>query len=113
MPKIIERPVFLSAIADGTRSAEWSADFFPESERRREGDRVIQVASASYMNFIIANGVVVVPSYVVHGTSRATEARVIKIFEAAFPDRKIQLIDAIGANWVGGGPHCATLREPT
>jgi agmatine deiminase len=112
MPKIIERPIFLSATADGKHSAEWSADFFPESERRREGDRVIQVASASYMNFIIANGVVVVPSYVVHGTSRATEARVIKMFEAAFTGRKIQLIDAIGANWVGGGPHCATLREP-
>jgi agmatine deiminase len=112
MPKIIERPIFLSAAADGTLSAEWSADFFPESERRRQGDRVIQVASASYMNFIIANGVVVVPSYVAHGTSRSTEARVIKMFELAFPGRKIQLIDAIGANWVGGGPHCATLREP-
>jgi agmatine deiminase len=112
MPKIIERPIFLSATADGTQSAEWSADFFPASERRREGDRVIQVASASYMNFIIANGVVVVPSYVAHGTARSTEARVIKMFEVAFPGRQIQLIDAIGANWVGGGPHCATLREP-
>jgi agmatine deiminase len=112
MPKIIERPVFLSSTADGKLSAEWSADYFPESERRREGDRVIQVASASYMNFIIANGVVVVPSYVAHGTARAIEARVIKMFEAAFPGRQIQLIDAIGANWVGGGPHCATLREP-
>jgi agmatine deiminase len=112
MPKIIERPIFLSATADGTLSAEWSADFFPDSERRRQGDRVIQVASASYMNFIIANGVVVVPSYVAHGTSPSTEARVIKMFEAAFPGRKIQLVDAIGANWVGGGPHCATLREP-
>ena len=112
MPKIIERPIFLSATADGTQSAEWSADFFPESERRREGDRVIQVASASYMNFIIANDVLVLPSYVAHGTSRSTEARVIRMFEAAFPGRKIQLINAIGANWVGGGPHCATLREP-
>jgi agmatine deiminase len=112
MPKIIERAVFLSATADGTQSAEWSADFFPESERRRDGDRVIQVASASYMNFIIANGVVVLPSYVAHGTARSSEARVIKMFALAFPGRQIQLIDAIGANWVGGGPHCATLREP-
>jgi agmatine deiminase len=112
MPKVIERPVFLTALADGARSAEWSADYFPDAERRREGDRLIQVAAASYMNFIIANGVVVVPSYIAHGTPRTTEARVIKMFEAAFPGRKIQLIDAIGANWVGGGPHCATLREP-
>jgi agmatine deiminase len=112
MPKIIERSIFLSATADGTQSAEWNADFFPESERRRNGDRVMQVASASYMNFIIANGVVVVPSYIAHGTARSTEARVVKMFEVAFPGRQIQLIDAIGANWVGGGPHCATLREP-
>jgi hypothetical protein len=53
-----------------------------------------------------------VPSYIAHGTARSTEARVIKMFEVAFPGRQIQLIDAIGANWVGGGPHCATLREP-
>jgi agmatine deiminase len=111
-PKIIERPIFLSAAANREWSQEWSADYFPDSERRREGDRVIQVASASYMNFVIANGVVIVPSYVQHGTSSVIEARVLKIFQDAFPNRQIQFIDAMTANWNGGGPHCATLREP-
>jgi agmatine deiminase len=112
MPKIIERPVFLSAAAKREWSQEWSADYFPDSEGRREGQRVIQVASASYMNFVIANGIVIVPSYVKHGTSSATEARVLKIFQYAFPNRQIKFVDAITANWYGGGPHCATLREP-
>jgi agmatine deiminase len=112
MPKVIEKPLFLSAAADRAWSHEWTADYFPESERRREGDRVIQVAAASYMNFVIANGVVVVPSYVKHGTARSTEARVMQLFQEAFPNRQIQFIDAITANWTGGGPHCATLREP-
>jgi hypothetical protein len=24
----------------------------------------------------------------------------------------VRFIDAITLNWVGGGPHCATLNEP-
>jgi agmatine deiminase len=112
MPKIIERPVFLSATADRAYSEGWTADYFPASERRREGDRVIQVASASYMNFVIANGVVVVPSYVKHGTPPTTEMRVQNIFQDVFPKRDIVFVDAISTNWVGGGPHCATLHEP-
>jgi agmatine deiminase len=112
MPKTIERPVRLSASADRAQSDGWTADFFPTTERRREGDQVIQVASASYMNFVVANGVVVVPSYVSQGTPRAIETGVKEIFAKAFPRREIVFVDAMSANWVGGGPHCATLHEP-
>ena len=112
MPRIIERRVFLSASADQAQSKEWTADFFSPQERRREGDAVIQVASASYLNFVIANGVVVVPGYLAHGTTRATQERVRRLFADAFAGRQIRFIDAISANWVGGGPHCATLNEP-
>ncbi len=112
MPRIIERRIFLSAGADPAWSQEWTADYFPPRERRREGDAVMQVASASYLNFIIANGVVVVPGYERHGTPHATQERVRRLFEAAFPTRRVVFIDALGANWVGGGPHCATLHEP-
>ncbi len=112
MPKIIERRVVLSAAAERAWSQEWTADFFPPHERRREGDAVMQVASASYMNFVIANDVVVVPDYLPHGTSAATQDRVRQILESTFKGRQILFIDAISANWVGGGPHCATLKEP-
>jgi agmatine deiminase len=112
MPKLIERRVFLSASADRSWSHEWTADFFPPNERRREGDAVVQIASASYLNFVIANDVIVAPEYTAHGTSRATQERVRRILEGAFKGRKVLFVDAMSANWVGGGPHCATLKEP-
>jgi len=112
LPKIIERRIFLSAAADPAWSHEWTADYFPPHELRREGDAVMQVASASYLNFVVANGVVVLPDYLPHGTPRATQERVQRIFDEVFPGRQIRFVDAIGANWVAGGPHCATLNEP-
>ncbi len=112
VPRSVERRIFLSAAADDRFSADWTADFFPPSERRREGQPVIQLASSSYLNFVVANGVVVVPGYEAHGTPRAVEQRLRGLLQQAFPGRQIVFVDAIGANWVGGGPHCATLNEP-
>jgi agmatine deiminase len=112
MPRLIERPVFLSSTAREDWPDEWTADSFPPSERRRQGDRVIQIASASYLNFISANGVVVLPDYLPHGTKAATQNRVKQIFENIFKGREIRFVDSISANWVGGGPHCASAHEP-
>ena len=39
-------------------------------------------------------------------------AWVDEFYESAFPGRKVRFIDAMNANWVGGGVHCATLTEP-
>jgi agmatine deiminase len=57
MPRIVERRVFLSAAADTAWSHQWTAASFMPAERRRQGDAVMQVASASYMNYVVANGV--------------------------------------------------------
>ena len=43
--------------------------------------------------------------------ARAQE-RVRRLFAETFAGRRIEFVDAISANWVGGGPHCATLNEP-
>ncbi len=112
VPRAVERRIFLSAAADERFSADWTADFFPPGEKRREGQPVIQVASSSYLNFVVANGVVVVPGYEKHGTPRAVELRLRGQLQQAFPGRQVVFVDALGANWVGGGPHCATLNEP-
>ncbi len=112
MPRIIERQRRLTASADRNRFDEWTADFFPPQENRREGDTVIQVATASYLNFVIANGVVVLPDYLPHGTPREVQARVQQVFEQAFGGRAIRFVDAASLNWLGGGLHCATLHEP-
>jgi agmatine deiminase len=112
MPRVVERRVRLSAAADRGWYNQWTADFFPRSERRREGDLLMQVATTSYLNFVIANGAVVVPDYLSHGTPRALQERVRQTLAQAFPTRTIVFIDALALNWLGGGLHCATLHEP-
>jgi agmatine deiminase len=108
----VERRIVLSASADPGWSEQWSAAWFPAQERRRQGDTVMQVAITSTLNFVVANGLVLAPGYTEHGTPRATQERVQRVLEQAFPGRSVRFIDAITLNWVGGGPHCATLNEP-
>jgi agmatine deiminase len=112
LPKTIERPVVLAADADISHSEQWSAASFPAREGRHNGDTVRQVAISSYMNYVVANKLVLLPDYVPHGTSPARQDQVRHIFEAAFPGRKVQFIDTGHTNWFGGGMHCATLNEP-
>ena len=78
----------------------------------KEGDTVIQIATSSYLNHVVANDLVLLPSYVEHGTSIAQQETVRRIYALAFPGRQIRFIDTMNANWVGGGAHCATLSEP-
>lgn len=111
MPRPIERRVFLSAVPDAGRSRQWSADHFPAAEGRRQGQPLTEMAIASYLNFVPANGVVVLPDYLPHGTPRALQDRVQRVIEQAFPGRQVRFVDAITANWVGGGLHCATLHQ--
>ncbi len=70
-----------------------------------------EVSPASYMNFIIANGVVVVPVY---GTG--TEVAAIEALQTVFPDRDVLGVPSIGllgSGDAGGGSfHCITQQEP-
>lgn len=112
LPRLVERPVVLSADADNRYSEQWTADDFPVGDGHRQGDTVMQVAPASYLNYVAANGVVVVPDYTRAGTPAATQRRVQAMFERAFPGRQIVFVDSLAANWYAGGPHCAVLSEP-
>jgi agmatine deiminase len=66
---------------------------------------------ASHMNFVIANGVVVMPTY---GTPSAEPA--LAALQEAFPDREVIGLPSrglLGAGDAGGGSfHCITLNEP-
>lgn len=112
MPRPIERAVVLRDDADSRFSEQWRADDFAPGEGRRTGQTLWQVANASYMNFVAVNGVVVLPDYAAHGTPAARQRQVRSLFERVFPGRSIRFVDSLGANWYGGGPHCATLSEP-
>jgi agmatine deiminase len=70
-----------------------------------------EIAPASHVNFVIANGVVVVPTYGTLSADRALEA-----LQAVFPDRKVFGVDSralLGSGDAGGGSfHCITREEP-
>ncbi len=112
LPQVVEREVMLSASADTAYSNEWTAASFPAREKRREGQTVRQVATTSYLNHVLVNDLVLLPTYVAHGTPHEREEQVHKIYMSVFPGRRVKSIDVMNANWVGGGAHCATLTEP-
>jgi agmatine deiminase len=112
MPHTLQRAVVLSADADTRYSEQWRAEDFAEAEQRSNGDTVMQVAPASYLNYVVANGVVLVPDYTAHGTPAALQHKVRQIFERSFPGRRIVFVDSAAGNWYAGGPHCATLSQP-
>jgi agmatine deiminase len=111
MPRLVQRRVVLEDDADHERSDAWRTDWFAPAERRRSGDALWQVATASYLNFVVANEVLVLPDFRPHGTPDGVQARVQRLFESVFPGRRVAFVDAISAHWVGGGLHCATLNQ--
>lgn len=70
---------------------------------RKEGDML----PASYLNFYMLNGAVIIPSFNVD-----MDADVYSIFESLFPDRKIIQINAREALLGGGGIHCLLHEVP-
>jgi agmatine deiminase len=68
-----------------------------------EGQRL----PASYANFYIANGVVLLPSY---DPPRDEEA--LATLRSVFPDREIVGIDCTDLVWGLGACHCVTQQWP-
>ena len=62
---------------------------------------------ASYLNFYIANKVVLVPSF-----NDLNDRIVLKIFKKHFKNKKIILIDCSILVWGLGTLHCMTQQEP-
>jgi agmatine deiminase len=68
-----------------------------------EGQRL----PASYANFYIANGMVLVPTYR-HKNDRVA----LEVLQREFPDRKVVGIDSTELIWGLGSFHCITQQEP-
>jgi agmatine deiminase len=62
---------------------------------------------ASYANFYIANGVVLVPQF-----DDPADSRAIRLLRRHFPDRHVLGVPARDLVWGLGAVHCLTQQEP-
>ena len=68
-----------------------------------EGQRL----PASYANFYIANGRVIVPTY-----RDPRDAEALAILQGVFPDRRVIGLDSLELIWGLGSFHCISQQEP-
>lgn len=73
------------------------------SKARNKGDLCI----ASYVNFLVVNGGVIVPQY-----GDINDGRALKELQALFPDRKVVGVYTREIVYGGGNIHCITQQEP-
>jgi len=81
----------------------------------KEGEPITIVIAASYLNFLMANEVVLVPKYWNEGRDeeyKKKDEAVQKIFEHVFPNRRIIRINPENVNAGGGGMHCISQQMP-
>jgi agmatine/peptidylarginine deiminase len=63
--------------------------------------------AASYANFLIINGAVLMPVY-----DDPADAAAVAVMQKAFPDREIVAIDCRDLIWQNGSLHCCTMQLP-
>jgi agmatine deiminase len=68
-----------------------------------EGQRL----PASYANFYMANGIVLVPTY-----RDPNDPLALKILQQEFPDRRVIGVDSTELIWGLGSFHCISQQEP-
>ena len=73
------------------------------------------IAAASYLNFMVTNGLVLAQAYWKPGlpkSVREKDERALAILREAFPGREVLPLDAMAVNLGGGGIHCILQQEP-
>jgi agmatine deiminase len=81
----------------------------------KTGEKIRYILSASYLNFLVTNGVVLVQAYWKPGrpaSTRVKDETAKRVLQEAFPDRKVVQINAEDINHGGGGIHCITQQQP-
>lgn len=79
------------------------------------GDEIHVVPALSYLNFVISNGIVLVPAYWRQGLperERAKDEEAQATLQRLFPDRRVVQVHPLAVNWDGGGMHCITQQQP-
>lgn len=86
------------------------------SDRRAGPEKKIVASVTSYMNFIITNSLIILPSYVSEDSENIAllekEYKVEEIFRQVFPEREIIKVRADTINYYSGGFHCISIHEP-
>lgn len=88
---------------------------YKDGSKFPQGKTIDVIAAASYLNFLIANKVVLMAKYWKTGLSNEIKKRdeeAFNIIQNAFPDKKIIAINTLAVNLGGGGMHCITINEP-
>lgn len=81
----------------------------------KSGTILYLVPTASYLNYVITNGVVLLATYWEPGMSDAgkkRDAEVLTLFKKHFPNRKLVPINPLKYNYSSGGMHCVTQQQP-
>ncbi len=113
LPDLITKKILAREKIDSTEvTFDVEVSSFIPSEKPKAGDTLLRVPASSYMNYLVTNGLVILPTYVQMGSSAAKEEEVKNIFKQQFPGRKIVFLDFIMQNWSGGGIHCSTQQQP-
>ncbi len=112
-------PIYVSTVVGeqslvGNDPAQWElpVHWLPPGSPLALGDSVRLVAAASYLNYLVSNEVVVLPSYLSQGSSPQKEAEVRAIFSKVFPKRRLKFLEVTNLNYHGGGIHCISQQEP-
>ena len=86
------------------------------AERNFGNGQIFVTPVTSYMNFIVTNSLVILPSYLDSQnndiSTQNKEKEVEEIFRKAFPTRKIIKVEASVLNYFSGGFHCISINEP-
>jgi len=85
-----------------TIKADFAIDVVEGTMPREDGD----VCIASYMNFLIVNGGVIVPQY-----GDVNDKLALEQIQAMFPERKVVGVDTWEVVYGGGNIHCITQHQ--
>lgn len=85
-----------------TIEGSFAIDLIEGTIPREDGD----ICIASYMNFLIVNGAVIVPQY-----GDANDRLALEQIQAMFPDRKVVGVNTREIVYGGGNIHCITQQQ--
>jgi agmatine deiminase len=112
LPDPIERKILVKEKLDSTDIFNVIPKFFINRDAPSVGDTLVNVSASSYLNYLVSNGIVILPTYTKQGSSLQKENQVSNIMKSVFPERKLVWIECMPQNWDGGGIHCSAQQQP-